>query len=628
MQVLSKTGKITPVIISAGPVTIGAKQYLIGVFKDISERRRAEQERAMNVQRMESLLALNQMVDAPAEEITAAAVEYAIQLTGSKIGYLANVSEDETVLTMQYWSKSVSASCRIPNKKFVFSVKELALLGEPIQKHRPIITNDYASSSIKKHGTPNGHVPIERHVSVPVFKGKKIVAVLGVGNKTSDYDKRDLNQLQLLMDGWRQILFHKQFELELAQARDDAEAANRTKSQFLATMSHEIRTPMTAILGYADLLMDPSVSENTRSNYAATIRRSGEHLLTLINDILDISKIEAGKMPVDIGPCNLVSLLADVTSVINPRAAASDISFSVVYPEKMPETILTDGARLRQAIINLAGNAVKFTEKGSVRIVIFFIDHDELCGNQPTIRFEVIDTGIGIHEDVLTRLFEPFTQADVSVTRKYGGTGLGLTISHHIAHLLGGELTATSALEKGSTFTLTIPTGDLDGVRILEHPSQVALESRKHAWHPTKENLDGIKILLAEDGVDNQRLFKTVLNGAGAQVKIVENGKQAVKKAKKEKFDLILMDMNMPEMDGYEATSLLRDQGYLGPILALTANAMVEDRQRCHQAGCDGYLAKPIDRLLLIETVAKYVNKDKNHDLPTESKHPHESPMP
>ena len=243
--------------------------------------------------------------------------------------------------------------------------------------------------------------------------------------------------------------------------------------------------------------------------------------------------------------------------------------------------------------------------------MVSFIDPDKSNNQKPAIRFDVIDTGIGIREEILTKLFEPFTQADVSVTRKYGGTGLGLTISNHIANLLGGSLTAASVYGKGSTFTLTIPTGDLNGVRILEDPSQVALESRKHAWRPSKKNLLGVKILLAEDGLDNQRLFKTILSGTGAEVKIVENGKQAVEQSKQENFDLVLMDMNMPEMDGYEATSLLREQGYIGPILALTANAMMEDRQRCHQAGCDGYLAKPIDRLLLTETISKYLNRIK-----------------
>lgn len=606
-MVLTKTGETIPVLISAGPVTIGEKLYLIGVFKDISEQKQAEEERVMSLQRMESLLALSRMTTSSAEEISAATVEYAIRLTGSKIGYLARVDEEETKLTMQYWSKSVYASCRIPDKSFVFPLEKLALLGEPLRQRRPVITNDYANSTQNKHDAPEGHVPIERHMSVPVFEGEKIVAVAGVGNKSSDYDERDVTQIQLLIEGWRQILSQKQFESVLAQARDDAEAANRAKSQFLATMSHEIRTPMTAILGYAELLMDPSLNAKDRDNYAITIRRSGEHLLSLINDILDLSKIEAGKMALDIGSCNIVALLADVASIMRPRTEANHLDFVIKYLGKIPKTIQTDGSRLRQTIINLVGNAVKFTEEGGVRIQVAFLKKEPSCGDQPAIRFQVIDTGIGIQKEILSTLFKPFSQGDASITQRFGGTGLGLAISYHIAQLLGGNLTVNSEYGTGSTFTLTVPTGNLEGVPMLKRPAEVAGEVTDYRWQPMKKDLHDVRVLLAEDGEDNRRLIKTVLTKAGASIETVENGKLAVQRAEEETFDLILMDMNMPEMDGYTATKLLRDHGYSRPILALTANAMTEDRQRCHQAGCDDYLTKPIDRTLLIETIAKYV---------------------
>ena len=393
---------------------------------------------------------------------------------------------------------------------------------------------------------------------------------------------------------------------ELVEARRQAEVANGAKSRFLATMSHEIRTPMTAILGYADLLMDPTTSASSRNNYAATIRRSGEHLLALINDILDLSKIEAGKMSLDMGRCNIVSLLTDVASIVRPRAEQHGVSFSVEYTGAVPETILTDGARLRQAIINLAGNAVKFTEKGSVRTVASFLP--EGWDGQPALRIEVIDTGIGIREEVLPQLFQPFRQGDAAVSRKFGGTGLGLAISHHIAHLLGGDLTATSVWGQGSTFTLTVPTGSLKDIRMLQRPTEVEHETAGHVWQPTAEDLRGVRVLLAEDGFDNRELIRTILQRAGAEVETAENGRLAVAKAESSPFDLILMDINMPEMDGYEATGLLRDRGYRGPIVALTANAMSDDGDRCLTAGCNEYLTKPIDRALLIRTIAAHVD--------------------
>jgi CheY-like chemotaxis protein/HPt (histidine-containing phosphotransfer) domain-containing protein len=286
---------------------------------------------------------------------------------------------------------------------------------------------------------------------------------------------------------------------------------------------------------------------------------------------------------------------------------------SVEYPGEVPETILTDAGHVRQAVMNLVGNAVKFTQRGSVRIAASFLP--EWRGDQPAVKIEVIDTGIGIREEVLAQLFEPFMQGDISVSRKFGGTGLGLAISRHIAHMLGGELTVTSAFGRGSNFCLIVPTGNLEGVAMLQQPAEVEAETADKA-EPIGENLDGIRILLAEDGYDNQRLIEAILRKAGAEVETVENGRLALAKAESEPFDLILMDMNMPEMDGYEATRELRDRGYAKPILALTANAMSEDSQRCLDAGCSEHLAKPINRTQLIQAIAAHVGNAPAADVP------------
>ena len=401
---------------------------------------------------------------------------------------------------------------------------------------------------------------------------------------------------------------NQQLEAAIEQANRmaaQAECANRAKSEFLANMSHEIRTPMTSILGYTDLLMDDSLSAADRKTFLATVRRNGEHLLQLINDILDLSKIEAGKMVMDLGPCHLPSTVADVASMMRPRAEQRRSSLEVRYAGPLPETIHTDGDRLRQVIVNLVGNAVKFTENGSIRIGVSFLP--QWRSDQSAVSVEVTDTGIGIRQEALPHLFQPFTQAESSTTRKYGGTGLGLAISRQIVTALGGELTVRSAPGEGSTFTVTIPTGDIAGVNLLESPGEVICEDEAGTrWTPDAGVLRGVKILLAEDSVDNQELLRTVLGNVGAEVEVVENGRLAVERAETGAFDVVLMDMNMPEMDGYEATRRLRDRGYQRPILALTANAMSGDCERCLAAGCNAHLAKPIDRKQLIETVAQY----------------------
>jgi PAS domain S-box-containing protein len=417
----------------------------------------------------------------------------------------------------------------------------------------------------------------------------------------------ELEGRRVLQATVRDISEQKWVMSELVEARRQAEIANRAKSQFLATMSHEIRTPMTAILGYTDLLASPALTAGNHDAYLAVIRRNGEHLLGLINNILDLSKIEAGKLTLDMAPTDLASLLADVEAAARPRAEQRGITFSVEYDGELPATIFTDNMRLRQAMLNLAGNAVKFTQRGGVRVVAKFLS--EACNGQPAVRFQVIDTGIGIRADALPQLFQPFQQADNSIAPRFGGTGLGLAISRHIADLLGGSLTASSVWGRGTTFTLVVPTGSLDGVAMMRSPSQVPQQTACPSSEPAGPILDGVRILLAEDGHDNRELIRTILQHAGAVVEAVENGLEAVEKAKIGTCDIILMDMNMPEMDGYEATRFLRDRGFQKPIVALTANAMSGDSDQCLQAGCNEYLSKPIDRGRLIRTIAALIEK-------------------
>ncbi|HDZ21115.1 hypothetical protein LCGC14_0094410 [marine sediment metagenome] len=383
----------------------------------------------------------------------------------------------------------------------------------------------------------------------------------------------------------------------------EAESANVAKSEFLANMSHEIRTPLTAILGFTDMLMEPNHSGAQQKEWLHVISRNGNHLLMLVNDILDLSKIEAGKLTLLPQRCDLCAAISEVASMMRVRAEQAGLFLSMEYCTEIPETILADGARLRQVLVNLTGNALKFTRRGGVHIATSFLPawHDD----QPAIQIKIVDTGIGIAQEHVEHLFDSFYQVDASSSRKYGGTGLGLAITHRIVEMMGGEVAVTSKAGSGSTFTVTIPTGPLDGVAMLDQPSEAVRDMPDSELCPTlAHSLEGVRVLVAEDGPDNQRLIEALLNKAGAEVEMVPNGVLAVQRALAEPFDLILMDMQMPEMDGYQATRTLRSKGYDRPIIALTAHALADDCDKCLTAGCTAYLAKPIDHNRLLDAVA------------------------
>ncbi len=399
----------------------------------------------------------------------------------------------------------------------------------------------------------------------------------------------------------------------LEESSAAAEAASRAKSDFLANMSHEIRTPMGAILGYTDLLLDQNQSAEQRNQCVQVIRRNGTHLLTVLNDILDVSKIESGQVGVEQIACDPCGIVADVASLMRPHAVDKGLTFDVRFEGSMPRSVRSDPTRLRQILMNLLSNAIKFTKGGSVQLIARICPAAAEGNGEPLLQFLVRDTGIGMTPQQQATLFRPFAQADVSTTRKYGGTGLGLVISRRLAELLGGTLTLASTPGAGTAFALTLPAGDLSGVTMERNPHEAVHDERLAAPGSlgNRVRLRG-RILLAEDGADNRRLICLHLAATGAQVTTVVNGAEAVDAARgalaaNQPFDLILMDMQMPELDGYGAAAALRGQGYAAPIVALTAHAMRGDRQKCISAGCDDYLTKPIERAALIATVAKYL---------------------
>jgi Amt family ammonium transporter len=394
----------------------------------------------------------------------------------------------------------------------------------------------------------------------------------------------------------------------LLEATKLAETANRAKSEFLANMSHEIRTPMTAILGYTDVLLetgDINAAPPERIEALQTIRRNGEYLIQIINDILDLSKIEAGVVGLQSERTRLADLLSEVARLMHVRARGKDLTLTMVYTTPIPETVETDSVRLRQILINLLGNAIKFTARGEVRLSVALLEAADL----PRLQFDIVDTGVGIPQESADKIFQPFMQADSSTSRRFGGTGLGLAISRRLAGLLGGDLVLQhTELNVGSHFRLTIAAGDITGVpRLPQFPAHAADPRAAHLAEVGR--LTG-RILLAEDGLDNQRLIALLLRRAGAEVVVAENGQAALAcvaqaAAAKQPFDLVLMDMQMPLLDGYAATQELRRRGFTAPIVALTAHTMTGDRERCLQAGCNDYATKPIDRTQLLDTIRR-----------------------
>lgn len=468
----------------------------------------------------------------------------------------------------------------------------------------PIVISHVAESEYKDHPAAK-FLGMQSYIGCTIHVHGKKFGTVNFSNRPpvkkpfTDADKDLVN----LIGSWISVMMERQLEAEeLKKSKEAADAANLAKSAFLANMSHEIRTPLTSIIGFSEAALDEDQTMEQRIAALRTIRQSSDHLLNLINDVLDFSKIEAGELDIEKCTLNPIQLVTEVESIITGQARKKQLNFSIDYDFPLPREIHSDPLRLKQVLLNLCGNAIKFTDTGSVDIRLAYdVDGDVL-------RFIIRDTGIGMTPGQVSGLFQPFKQADTSISRRFGGTGLGLSLSKRLAELLDGDLQVSSEPGKGSIFALSLRNAQ-------QHTSfKTLVKSAEEILAPRNtENAEEAvvkvagEILVVEDVVMNQMLIKRLLERMGAKVTVADNGVAAINLAEQHDYDLIYMDMQMPVMSGLDAVKQLREKKYSGPIVMLTANATLEDRNLCKDAGSNDFLTKPINREQLSRITQKYL---------------------
>ncbi len=595
--------------------------YLI-LLRNITEQKNMEKELLWQAEINESVAklsgALLSMVSF--HEISFLVLEHAKSMTRSKFGYVGYIDEKTGYLISPTLTRDIWNECQVADKNFVF--KEFKGLWGWVLKNKEVLMTNNPEKDHRSTGVPEGHFPVNRFLSVPAIIGEKLVGQISLCNSERDYNEKDIIVIKRIAQLYALAIQRIRTEIELKNAKDAAELASRAKSEFLTDMSHEVRTPMNAVLGMTEVTLSTDLTSEQRENLNI-VRDSGLNLLSILNDILDLSKIEAGRFELSKEDIELAGITDSVLRMFSFQAKEKGIKLSCSFDSDVPKYVKGDPIRLRQILVNLIGNAVKFTSKGGAEMAVSVKDRqiqDSYSSSHPDTNIEILfcirDTGCGIPKEKINLIFENFTQGNGFPVRKYSGTGLGLSISRRIVKMMGGDIHVESEAGKGSAFSFSAIFERAEGKKNTspeykpeyKEPGNISSEIGKSV----------IRILLAEDNMMNQRLAQILLNKIGFQADIAGNGKEAVMFLEKTHYDLVLMDVQMPEMDGLEATRIIRDPeskvlNHEIPVIAMTANVMKGDRERYLDAGMNDYISKPLNMQDIKTAIQKQISEKEKH---------------